>query len=63
MKTMDFSETIAASKLKIGRNRRQLIEFMKAYEYLRLGSFLVLAQGHFHMKLKICFSQKPLGQT
>ena len=32
MKTVDFSETIAASDLKIGR-RRQLIEFMKICEY------------------------------
>ena len=32
MKTMDFSETIATSDLKIGRSR-QLIEFMKVYEY------------------------------
>ena len=32
MKTVDFSETIAASDLKIGR-RRQLIEFMKLCEY------------------------------
>ena len=32
MKTEDFSETIAASDLKVGR-RRQLIEFMKVYEY------------------------------
>ena len=32
MKTVDFSETIAASDLKIGR-RRHLIEFMKVYEY------------------------------
>ena len=32
MKTVDFSETIAASDLKLGR-RRQLIEFMKVCEY------------------------------
>ena len=34
MKTMDFSETIAASDLKISRSR-QLIEFMKVSNYLR----------------------------
>ena len=32
MKTVDFSETIAASDLKVGR-RRQLIELMKVCEY------------------------------
>ena len=46
MKEVDFSETIAACDLKVGRCRH-LIELM--------------AQGHLHMKLKTCFSQKPLG--
>ena len=32
MKTEDFSETIAASDLKVGRSRH-LIEFMKLCEY------------------------------
>ena len=32
MKTVDFSETIAASDLKGSRNRR-LIEYMKICEY------------------------------
>ena len=32
MKTVGFSETIAASDLKVGRSR-QLIDFMKVYEY------------------------------
>ena len=32
MKTVDFSETISASDLKVGRCG-QLIEFMKVYEY------------------------------
>ena len=32
MKTVDFSETIAASDLKVGRCG-QLIEFMKVCEY------------------------------
>ena len=41
MKTVDFSETIAACGLKIGRCR-QLIEFMKVYEYSRSISFLDL---------------------
>ena len=32
VKTVDFSETIAASDLKVGRCR-QLIEFMKVCKY------------------------------
>ena len=32
MKTVNFSETIAASDLKVGRSRH-LIEYMKVYEY------------------------------
>ena len=32
VKTVDFSETIAACYLKVGRCRK-LIEFMKVYEY------------------------------
>ena len=32
VKTVDFSDTIAASDLKVGRSR-QLIEFMKVREY------------------------------
>ena len=40
MKTVDFSETIAACDLKVGRCR-QLIEFMKVCEYIIEG------QGNF----------------
>ena len=32
MKTVDFSETIAASDMKVGRSKH-LIEFMKVCEY------------------------------
>ena len=32
MKKVDFSETFEASDLKVGRYR-QLIDFMKVYEY------------------------------
>ena len=39
MKTVDFSETIAASDLKVGRSRH-LIEYMKICHFLR--SFLDL---------------------
>ena len=41
MKTVDFSETIAASDLKVGRYR-QLNDFMKVCEYGRSRSFLDL---------------------
>ena len=41
MKTVDFSKTIAASDLKIGRSRH-LNECMKVYEYCRSRSFLDL---------------------
>ena len=41
MKTVDFSETIAASDLKVSRSRH-LIEYMKICEYLRSRSFLDL---------------------
>ena len=41
MKTVDFSETIADSDLKVGRSRH-LIEYMKVCEYGRSRSFLDL---------------------
>ena len=41
MKTVDFSETIAASDLKVSKSRH-LIEYMKVYEYCRSRSFLDL---------------------
>ena len=40
---MEFSETIAASNLKVGRFI-QLIELMNIYEYLRSRSFLDLGK-------------------
>ena len=57
MKTMDFSETVAACDLKVGRCR-QLIVLMKVYEYLGQGHILTFAQGQLYMKIKTCFSQK-----
>ena len=48
MKTVDFSETIAASDLKVGRCR-QLIEFMKVCDYLRSRSFLYNIFSRFRM--------------
>ena len=48
MKTVDFSETIAASDLKGGRSRH-LIEFMQVCEYLRSRSFLYRIFSRFCM--------------
>ena len=49
-----FSETIAASDLKVGRCR-QLIEFMKVYEYLRSRLFL------YHIFSRFCMFCALLG--
>ena len=46
MKTVNFSETIAACDLKVGRCR-QLIEFMKVCEYSRSRSFFDLGTRSF----------------
>ena len=40
MKTMDFSETIAACDLKVGRCRKTIGVLMKVCDYLRSMSFL-----------------------
>ena len=61
VKTVDFSETIAASDTKVGRCR-QLLEFMKVVSIEGQGHFLTLAQRYLCMKIKTCFSQKPLGR-
>ena len=60
MKTVDFSETVAAYDLKVGRCK-QIVEFMKVCEVRRSRSFLTLTQGHLHMKIKTYFSQKLLA--
>ena len=49
MKTVDFSETIAAMDLKVGKSRH-LIEYMKICE--GQGHFLTLAQGRVHTKFQ-----------
>ena len=41
MKTVDFSETIAASDLKVSRSR-QLIEFIKVCEFEGQGHFFII---------------------
>ena len=59
MKTVDFSETIAASDLKVSRSRH-LIEYMKVVSIEGQGHFLTLAQGCVHTKILTKFSQKLL---
>ena len=46
MKTVDFSETIAACDLKVGRCR-QLVDLMKRCEYSRSSAFLDLGSRSF----------------
>ena len=53
-----FSETIAASDLKVGRSRH-LIELMKV-SIKGQGHILTLAQGCVHTKMKTGFSQQLL---
>ena len=43
METVDFSETIAASDLQVGRSRH-IIKFMKVCEYRKSMSFLNVGQ-------------------
>ena len=62
MKTVDFSETIAASDLKVGRSS-YLNEFMMMYEYERSRSFLDLAQDRVNTKIQTRFSQKLLCRS
>ena len=63
MKTVDFSETIAASDLKIGRSRH-LNECMKVYVSIEgQGHFLTLAQGRVNTKIQTRFSQKLLCRS
>ena len=49
MKTVDFSETIAASDLKVSRSSH-LIEYMKVWDYYRSRSFLDLGQRSYTYK-------------
>ena len=58
MKTMDFSETIDASDLKVGRCR-QLNVFMKVCEYWRSRSFLDLCPRAFTYENYDLFFSSP----
>ena len=63
MKTVDFSETIAASDLKVRRSNN-LIEYMMIYRSIEgQGQFLTLAQGRLHTKIQNELSQKLLCRS
>ena len=62
MKTVDFSETIAAIDLKVSRSR-YLIEYMKICDIEGQGHFLTLAQGLVQTKFQTGFFQKLLCQS
>ena len=62
MKTVDFSETIEACDLKVGRYR-QLIDFKRYVSIEGQGHYLTLAQGRVHTKIRTGFSQKLLGHS
>ena len=59
MKTVNFSETIEACDLKVGRYR-QLNDFMSIEGQ---GHFLTLAQGRVHTKIQTGFFQKLLSHS
>ena len=61
MKTVDFSETIAASDLKVSRSSH-LIEYMKV-SIKGQGHFLTLARGCVHAKIQTGFPQKLLCRS
>ena len=62
MKTVDFSETVAASDLKVSRSRH-LIEYMRYVSIEGQGHFLTLALGCVHTKTQTGFSQKLLCRS
>ena len=60
MKTMDFSETIAASDLDVIRSRHLIRRYVSIKGQ---GHFLTLAQGCVHTKIQTGFSQKLLCRS
>ena len=60
MKTVDFSETFAASGLKGSRSRHLIKRYVSIEGQ---GHFLTLAQGRVHTKIQTGFSQKLLYQS
>ena len=55
MKTVDFSETIAASDLKGNRSRHLIRRYVSIEGQ---GHFLTLAQGRVHIKIQTGFFSK-----
>ena len=60
MKTVDFSEIIAASDLKVSRSRHSIRRYVSIEGQ---HHFLTLAQGRVHTKIQTGFSQKLLYRT
>ena len=60
MKTVDFSETTAASDLKGSRSRHLIRRYVGIEGQ---GHFLTLAQGRVHTKIQTGFSQKLLYRS
>ena len=60
MKTVDFSETIAASDLKGSRSRHLIRRYVSIEGQ---GHFLTLAQGRVHIKIQTGFSQKLMYRS
>ena len=60
MKTVDFSETIAASDLKGSRSRHLIRRYVSIEGQ---GHFLTLAKGRVHTKIQTGFSQKLLCRS
>ena len=60
MKTVDFSETIAASVLKGSRSRHLIRRYVSIEGQ---GHFLTLAQAHVSIKIQTGFSQKLLYRS
>ena len=60
MKTVDFSETNAASDLKGSRSRHLIRRYVSIEGQ---GHFLTLAQGHVYTKIQTGFSQTLLYRS
>ena len=60
MKTVIFSETIAASDLKGSRSRHPIRRYVSIEGQ---GNFLSLAQGRVHIKIQTAFSQELLYRS
>ena len=60
MKTVNFSETIAASDLKGSRSRHLIRRYVSIEGQ---GHFLTLAQGRVHTKIQTGFFQKLLYRS